>query len=53
MLLNEEPKVVENVIPNLVAYQSILLIRKIEDKKEEDRRKEMEKAERDGKKVTF
>ena len=53
LLLNEEPKVVENVIPNLVAFHSILLIRNILDTKDNEKKKELEKMEREGKKVTF
>jgi hypothetical protein len=45
--------VLEVVIPNLTAYYSLLTIRKIFDKKLEERKKEMEKAERNGKKVKF
>ena len=41
------------VIPNLTAYHSLLAIRKIFDTKLEERRKEVEKAERSGKKVKF
>ncbi len=41
------------VIPNLTAYHSLLTIRKIFDTKLEERRKEVEKAERGGKKVKF
>jgi hypothetical protein len=53
LLLNEDPKVTEIVIPNLVAYHSILIIKRINDQKDFERRKEIEKAEREGKKVTF
>jgi hypothetical protein len=53
-LLNEDPKVLETVVPNIVAYHSILKIKSINDIKEFEKRKEIEKAERDGgKKVTF
>jgi hypothetical protein len=52
-LLNEDPKVTDNVIPSLTAYHTILLIRRILDTKEAERLKELEKAEREGKKVTF
>ncbi len=41
------------MLPNLTAYHSIKKIRAIQDTKMEERRKEAEKAERDGKKVTF
>jgi len=53
LLLNKDPKVLETVIPNLVAFHSILLIRSINDTKDAERKKELEKAEREGKKVTF
>lgn len=52
-LLNEDSKVVDNVIPNLVAYHSILNIKSIIDTKLEERKKAEEKAEREGRKVTF
>jgi hypothetical protein len=41
------------VIPNLTAYYSLLNIRHIFDRKLEERKKELEKAERTGKKVKF
>lgn len=53
LLLNEDHRVLEVVIPNLVAYHSILLIRSIEDRKEEEKKKEVEKMVREGKTVTF
>lgn len=52
-LLNEEIRVIETVIPNLVAYYSILNIKNINDTKLSEKKKLDEKAERDGKKVTF
>lgn len=52
-LLNEDKKVLENVIPNLVAYHSILHIKNIIEVKYQERKKEEEKAEREGRKVTF
>jgi hypothetical protein len=52
-LLNEEKKVIENVIPNLVAYHSVLTIKSILEVKQFERKKEEEKAEREGRKVTF
>ena len=52
-MLNEEPKVIENVIPSLVAYHSILKIKAILDTKLNEKKKEDEKAEREGRKVTF
>ena len=52
-MIEKEPKVIDNVIPKLVAYHSLLKIKGINDVKMEERKKELEKAERDGKKVTF
>ena len=43
--------VLEAVLPELIAYQSILVIRDILDTKTTERRKEMEKAEREGRKL--
>jgi hypothetical protein len=43
----------DNVIPNLVAYHSILIIKNIIETKMNERKKELEKAEREGRKVTF
>ena len=52
-LVNNDPHVVDTVIPNLVAFYSILNIKHIHDTKALEKQKELEKAERDGKKVTF
>lgn len=52
-LLNEEKRIIENVIPNLVAYYSILNIKRIIETKLLEKKKEIEKAEREGRKVTF
>lgn len=52
-LLNEDPKVVGTVIPKLTAYHSVLIIKNIIDAKAAERKKEIEKAEREGRKVTF
>ena len=52
LLLNEEPKVLETVIPNLVAFHSVLLIKNMVEAKENEKRKELEKLDRE-KKVTF
>ena len=41
------------MIPNLVAYHSVLVIKNILDVKAAEKKKEEEKAEREGKKVTF
>ena len=51
--MNEDPKVLDNVIPKLVAYHSILNIKRILDTKAAERKKAEEKAEREGRKVTF
>ena len=53
LLLNEEPKTLDVVVPNMIAYHSILLIKKIIDTKVNEKKKEEEKAEREGRKVTF
>ena len=53
LLLNEEPKILDVVVPNLIAFHSILLIKKIIDTKINEKKKEDEKAEREGRKVTF
>jgi hypothetical protein len=52
-LVNEDPKVIDGVIPNLVAYHTILNIKRILDTKASEKKKAEEKAEREGKKVTF
>jgi hypothetical protein len=41
------------VVPNLIAYYSILRIKGIIETKANERKKEEEKAEREGRKVTF
>lgn len=48
MLLNEDPKVLDNVLPSLASYQALLIIKGITETKEAERKKELEKAERDG-----
>jgi hypothetical protein len=48
MLINEDNKVIETVLPNLAAYQAILLIKGILDTKEAERKKELDKLQRDG-----
>ena len=48
MLLNEDPKVVDNVLPSLAAYQALLIIKGIQDTKDLERKKELEKMEREG-----
>jgi len=52
-MLGEDSRVIETVIPNLVAYHSLLKIKDIFDTKATEKRKAIEKAEREGKKVTF
>ena len=52
-MLNEEARVMDHVIPNLVAYHSILNIKRILDTKLAEKKKADEKAEREGRKVTF
>lgn len=52
-LINEDAKVLDGVIPNLVAYHTVLDIKRILDTKIAEKKKADEKAEREGKKVTF
>jgi hypothetical protein len=47
-LLNEKKEVIENVLPALVAYQALLVIKRIFDTKEAEAKKEKERLERDG-----
>jgi hypothetical protein len=46
MLLNEDAKVIDNVLPSLAAYEALLLIKGILDTKEAERKKEQEKIQR-------
>lgn len=48
MLLNEEAKVIEDVLPSLAAYQALLVIKGITETKELEKKKELEKLEREG-----
>lgn len=48
MFLNEDPKIIENVLPSLAAYQALLLIKGILEVKEFEKKKELEKLEREG-----
>ncbi len=48
MLLNEDDKVIENVLPSLAAYEALLVIKEILDTKDFERKKELEKLQRDG-----
>lgn len=52
-MVNEDPKVLDNVVPKLVAYHTILNIKRIIDTKQLERKKAEEKAEREGRRVTF
>ena len=52
-MLGEDPRVMETVIPKLVAYHSLLNIKRIFDIKYDEKKKELEKMEREGKKVKF
>ena len=52
-LLNDDPKILDPVIPNLVAFHSLMVIKGIIETKLFDRKKEQEKLDRSGKKVTF
>lgn len=47
-LLNEQKEVIEQVFPSLSAYQALLIIKGILDTKEAEKKKELEKLERDG-----
>lgn len=51
--LSDDPKVHDTVVPQLVAYHSLLLIKNIQETKDLEKKKELEKLEREGKKVTF
>lgn len=48
-LLANEPVVLESVIPKLLAYRSVMLIRNIQLKQAAERKKLREKMEREGK----
>lgn len=50
-MISENPKILNQVIPNLTAYRVLLLMKDIDNVKEAERLKELEKQERDGKKV--
>lgn len=47
-LLNDKKEVIENVVPALAAYESLMIIKNILDVKEAEKKKELEKLERDG-----
>lgn len=42
-MLGEDHKVIDQVIPNLTAYRALLVMRDIDLKKAEERKKELEK----------
>ncbi len=44
---------ISTVIPDLAAYKSVLVIKDIMEEKAAEKKKELEKAEREGRKVTF
>ena len=46
-MLIEDKKVITTIIPNLTAYHAVLVIKGIVDKKEDEKKKELEKAERE------
>lgn len=48
LLLNEDQKVLDDVLPSLAAYEAILLIKGIIETKEFEKKKEIEKFEREG-----
>jgi hypothetical protein len=52
-LLGDDPVILEIVVPELIAYHSIRIIQKILNTKSNEKKKELEKAEREGKKVSF
>jgi hypothetical protein len=47
-LLNDKKEVIENVVPSLAAYEALTIIKNILDVKEAEKKKELEKLERDG-----
>jgi len=47
-MLNDKKEVIEGVLPALVAYQALLVIKRILDVKEAEAKKEKEKMEREG-----
>ena len=53
MLINEDERVMDDVLSKLAAYHSLLTIKGIMDTKYNEKKKEMEKMEREGKKVKF
>jgi len=47
-LMNDKKEVIETVLPSLAAYEALMIIKRILDVKEVEKRKELEKIERDG-----
>jgi hypothetical protein len=47
-LMNDKKEVLENVLPALAAYEAIMIIKNILDVKEAEKKKEIEKLEREG-----
>jgi hypothetical protein len=53
LLLIEDKKIISTVVPKITAYHSLLVIKNIMDVKDDEKKKELEKAERENKRVTF
>jgi hypothetical protein len=47
-LMNDKKEVIETVLPSLAAYEALMIIKRILDVKEVEKRKELEKLEREG-----
>jgi uncharacterized membrane protein YgaE (UPF0421/DUF939 family) len=47
-LMNDKKEVIETVLPSLAAYEALMIIKRILDVKEVEKRKELEKIEREG-----
>lgn len=50
-MLSDNQKILEYVVPNLTAFRALLVMMKIDQVKADERKKELEKQEREGKKV--
>ena len=46
--MNDKKEVIETVLPSLAAYEALMIIKRILDVKELEKKKELEKLERDG-----
>lgn len=46
--MNDKKEVIETVLPSLAAYEALMIIKRIIDVKELEKKKELEKLERDG-----